>query len=118
MTSRNGRRDLKISALRSRRATAFTLLAGLLGACFHCPAQANSAMSWIPAYEVKDSADGLLTNLGGGRTATHTLSRIALQFWIPADEDLALDKWVSEADVRRLAAVARQKQPSGAFGRF
>ena len=107
MASRNGRRDLKISALRSRRATAFHAVCGASESVLPLSGPGKFGDVLILADEVKDSADALLTNLGGGRIVTQTLSRIALQFWIPAKEDLALDKRVSEVDARPLAAVAR-----------
>jgi hypothetical protein len=66
-------------------------------------------MSWVPAYGIKDSVDALQTDLGGGRTVARSLSRLALQFWIPIEGMLALDKRVSETDIRRLIALAKQK---------
>lgn len=73
-------------------------------------AHANSTMSWVPAYEVQACADSLLTSLGNGRTVAQTMDRIALQFWIPVEGTLTLDKRANEADVRRLTALARQNQ--------
>lgn len=73
-----------------------------------CPARANSTMSWVPAYEVQESADSLLSNLGNGRTVAQTMDRIALQLWVPVEGALTLDRRANEADVRRLTALARQ----------
>jgi len=70
-------------------------LAGLIGAWWcHGAAYANSAMSWVPAYEIEDSVNALQTDLGGGRTVAHTINRIALQFWVPIEGTLTLDKRV------------------------
>jgi hypothetical protein len=87
------------------------LLVGLVGALFWPgQAQANCAMSWVPAYEIRGSADALQTGLGDGLTAGRALSRIALQFWVPLEGVLTLDKRVSDADVRSLITLARQSK--------
>jgi hypothetical protein len=90
------------------RGVAVTLLAGLADLCFVAGSQANPVMSWVPAYEFGNSVDALQAPLGDGRTVGETLSRLALQFWVPDGENLVLDKRVSEADVRRLITAARQ----------
>ena len=84
--------------------------AGLAGAawCFGS-AFANAVMSWVPAYQIQESVDALQTGLGGQAVA-QTIGRIALQFWVPVEGTLTLDKRVSEADVRRLVALARQSK--------
>ena len=66
-------------------------------------------MSWIPAYEIKNSAEALQTDLGDGRSLAQAIDRVALQLWSPVDGDLSLDKRASEADVWRLAAAAKQR---------
>ena len=86
------------------------VLAGLMGTLWcHGVVHANTAMSWVPAYGIKDSINALQTDLGRGRTVAESLSRLALQFWIPIEGMLVLDKRVSEADIRRLIALAKQK---------
>jgi Glycosyl hydrolases family 18 len=104
--------------MRGRRAIGAALHAALAATCFHFVAEANPVMSWVPAYETKGSADALRTNLGEGRTVAQTLSRIAFQFWRPVEEGLALDKRVSEAGVRQLAALARQDNVQVLLGVF
>jgi Glycosyl hydrolases family 18 len=98
---------LRIKSLYANR----IFLTGMMAAwCFQGSAQANTVMSWVPAYGIKDSIEALRTDLGQGRTVAQSLSRLALQFWIPIDGALALDRRVSEADVRRLTAVAKQNK--------
>lgn len=67
-------------------------------------------MSWVPAYEVQECADSLLTNSGNGGSVAQTMDRIALQLWVPVEGTLILDKRANEADVRRLTALARQNE--------
>jgi sugar phosphate isomerase/epimerase len=87
------------------------LLAGLIAAWwFQDSAPANSVMSWVPAYGIKDSIEALQTDLGEGRTIAQSLNRLALQFWIPVEGALALDHRVNAADVKSLIAVARQNK--------
>ncbi|MFZ0711120.1 MAG: glycosyl hydrolase family 18 protein [Terrimicrobiaceae bacterium] len=98
---------VKIKFLRASR----ILLTGLVAAWwFQGSARANSVMSWIPAYGIKDSIEALQTDLGEGRTIAESLDRLALQCWIPVKGALALDSRVSEADVRSLIAVAKQNK--------
>jgi hypothetical protein len=104
--------------MRGPRAIGAALHAALTATCFHFVAEANPVMSWVPAYETKGSADALRTNLGEGRTVAQTLSRIAFQFWLPVEEGLALDKRVREADVRQLAALAREDNVQLLLGVF
>jgi hypothetical protein len=86
------------------------VLAGLIGTLWHHGVvYANTAMAWVPAYGILDSVNALQTDLGRGRTAAQSLSRLALQFWIPVEGMLVLDKRVNEADIRRLIALANQK---------
>lgn len=86
------------------------LLGCLTGvSCLQDPVEANTVMAWVPAYGIHASAGALAKPLGGGRTVAEALSRIALQFWIPVDGNLAVDQRVSESDVRDLILLARQK---------
>jgi hypothetical protein len=75
----------------------------------HGVVYANTAMAWVPAYGILDSVNALQTDLARGRTVAQSLSRLALQFWIPVEGMLVLDKRVNEADIRRLIALAKQK---------
>jgi hypothetical protein len=69
------------------------LLAVLAGGWWSdAAAVANPVMSWIPAYQIQESADALQKRLGGARTAAQTISGIALQFWTPVEGALTLDK--------------------------
>ena len=77
---------------------------------FQGSAPANSVMSWVPAYGIKDSIEALQTDVGGGRTIAQSLDRLALQFWIPVEGALALDNRVSAADVKSLIAVAKRNK--------
>ena len=72
MASQSGRKDLKT------RAAAVAFLAGWAGLSFVATSQANTVMSWVPAYEVEHSVDALQAPLGEGRTVGQTLSRLAL----------------------------------------
>jgi Glycosyl hydrolases family 18 len=102
-------------ALRGRhpihlRDFATCLLACLMGvSCLQDSVEANTVMAWVPAYGIGDATGTLAIPLGGDRTVAEVLSRIALQFWIPINGNLALDKRVSENEVRNLLRIARQK---------